>query len=94
MESHSKRQGIEAQPTCSLRASRSVRRRTDAAVAKVHVWIEEVADDDFSLILDALQIRVVARWSEEGLEGVIPSYASDWPHAEVLSAERRRKAHA
>ncbi|MDP6494094.1 MAG: recombinase family protein [Dehalococcoidia bacterium] len=55
------------------------------ACARVREWIETAQGDDYALLTDALQLRVLAQKDRGELTGIIPEYASDNGHADVCS---------
>lgn len=52
---------------------------------QIRKWVEQAEGDDFALIAEALQLRVLAEKGRGELVGVIPQYAPEKSHADVRS---------
>ena len=57
----------------------------EQACARVRQWVQAAEEDEFALLADAFQIRVLAEKGRGELTGVIPEYAPDCSHADVCS---------
>jgi len=55
------------------------------ACGRIRDWVLKADGDDFSLLLDALQIQVHVEKGHGELEGVIPYYASTCNHADFCA---------
>ena len=55
------------------------------ACQRIEQWVLNAEGDDFSLLLDALQIEVHAEKGRGELKGAIPEYAPNKGHADVCS---------
>ena len=55
------------------------------ACQRIEDWVLKADGDDFSLLLDALQIEVHAEKGRGELKGLIPEYAPNNSHADVCS---------
>ena len=53
------------------------------ATARVREWVEQAKGDEFTLLLEALQIQVRAEKGHGEIVGVIPEYARENSHADV-----------
>ena len=57
----------------------------ESACKRVREWIERAEEDNFSLLLDGLQIGIRAEKGRGELSGIIPDYASTCDDAHVCS---------
>ncbi len=57
----------------------------EQACARVRKWVQAAEGDEFALLADALQIRVLAEKGRGELTGVIPEYAPDCSHPDVCA---------
>jgi hypothetical protein len=63
----------------------------ESACRGVRDWIEQAEGENFSLLLDALQIGIRAEKGRGELSGIIPDYASTCDNADVRSVVAKNR---